>query len=47
MLRVVKVVEEEEEVQKINMMDWLGRKVQDVTSVSIYSTTIIRISLKH
>jgi hypothetical protein len=47
MLKAMKVVEEEEEVQNINMMDWLGKKVQDVTGALVYSTTIIRISLKH
>jgi hypothetical protein len=43
MLKAMKVVEEEEEVQKIDMMDRLGRKMQDVSGVLIYSTTIVRI----
>jgi hypothetical protein len=29
------------------MMDWLGKRVQDVSGASIYSTTIVRISLKN
>jgi hypothetical protein len=46
MLRTMKVVEEEE-VHNISMMDQLNKKVQDINGVSVYLTTIVRVSLKH
>ncbi len=38
---------EEEEVHNISMMDQLNKKVQDINGVSVYLTTIVRVSLKH